>query len=156
MAGTPDPAAGSIAQRYVLVNDPDGAVPGGSERAASRSSRTRGSPPRPSSTWRPTRRWPGAVGCILISDTTNPTAVKGLIPCAIVSPTDGEVLVDAISSTDDNAIDPANGAVSELPIRLNPYLDDTFYGTTTAFSSRGPVEGLGQIKPDVRRPASTS
>jgi hypothetical protein len=62
------------------------------------------------------------------------------------------VLVDAISSTDDNAIDPPNGAVSELPIRLNPYLDDVFYGTTTSFSSRGPVEGLGQIKPDVTAP----
>ncbi len=60
--------------------------------------------------------------------------------------------MDALSSTDDNAADPANGALSELPIRLNPYLDDTFYGTTTAFSSRGPVEGLGQIKPDVTAP----
>ncbi|MCA1558035.1 MAG: S8 family serine peptidase, partial [Acidobacteria bacterium] len=75
-----------------------------------------------------------------------------LIPCAIVSPADGEILVDAISSTDNNAVDPKHGTISELPIRLNPYLSDVFYGTTTSFSSRGPVEGLGQIKPDVTAP----
>jgi subtilisin family serine protease len=151
MVGTPDPAAGSIAQRYVLVNDPVGPYPAAvSGRIAliknsGLSSATFFDIAASSAA-------AGAVGCILISETTNPTAVKGLIPCAIVSPTDGEVLVDAISSTDDNAVDPANGAVSELPIRLNPYLDDVFYGTTTSFSSRGPVEGLGQIKPDVTAP----
>ncbi|HEX6185148.1 MAG TPA: S8 family serine peptidase [Pyrinomonadaceae bacterium] len=151
MAGTPDPAAGSIAQRYVLVNDPVGPYPAAvSGRIAL--IKNSGLASATFFDMAANSGLAGAVGCILISDTTNPTAVKGLIPCAIVSPTDGEVLVDAISSTDDNAIDPANGAVSELPIRLNPYLDDTFYGTTTSFSSRGPVEGLGQIKPDVTAP----
>ncbi len=70
----------------------------------------------------------GAVGVILISTTTNPTAVRGLIPCAIVSPSDGEILIDAISSTDNNAVDPPNGAVSELPIRMNPFLNNVFVG----------------------------
>ncbi|HEY0172007.1 MAG TPA: S8 family serine peptidase [Pyrinomonadaceae bacterium] len=151
MAGTPDPAAGSVAQRYTLVNNPTGPYPAsvGGRIALIKE------PGLTSATFldmAANSAAAGAVGCILISETTNPTAVKGLIPCAIVSPSDGEVLVDAISSTDDNAVDPANGAVSELPIRLNPYLDDVFYGTTTAFSSRGPVEGLGQIKPDVTAP----
>jgi subtilisin family serine protease len=151
MAGTPDPAAGSIAQRYVLVNDPTGPYPSAvSGRIAL--IKNSGLASATFFDMAANSAVAGAVGCILISDTTNPTAVKGLIPCAIVSPTDGEVLVDAISSTDDNAVDPANGAVSELPIRLNPYLDDVFYGTTTSFSSRGPVEGLGQIKPDVTAP----
>jgi subtilisin family serine protease len=151
MAGTPDPAAGSIAQRYVLVNNPTVTYPAAvSGRIAL--IKDSGLTSATFFDMAANSALAGAVGCILISETTNPTAVKGLIPCAIVSPTDGEVLVDALSSTDDNAVDPPNGAVSELPIRLNPYLDDTFYGTTTAFSSRGPVQGLGQIKPDVTAP----
>ncbi len=152
MAGTPDPAAGSVAQRYALVNN---AVGGPFPSSVSGRIALIKEPGLTSATFfdmAANSAAAGAVGCILISTTTNPTAVKGLIPCAIVSPSDGEILVDAISSTDDNAVDPANGAVSELPIRLNPYLDDVFYGTTTAFSSRGPVEGLGQIKPDVTAP----
>jgi subtilisin family serine protease len=151
MAGTPDPAAGSVAQRYVLVNNPTVTYPAA---VAGRVAliKDAGLTSATFFDMAASAAAAGAVGCILISETTNPTAVKGLIPCAIVSPADGEVLVDAISSTDDNALDPANGAVSELPVRLNPYLDDTFYGTTTAFSSRGPVEGLGQIKPDVTAP----
>jgi hypothetical protein len=88
----------------------------------------------------------------LISDTTNPTALRGTIPSAIISPSDGEVLVDAMLAGDDNAIDPANGTISELPIRLNPYLTNTFVGETAGFSSRGPVQGLGQVKPDVTAP----
>ncbi|MET0626174.1 MAG: S8 family serine peptidase [Pyrinomonadaceae bacterium] len=151
MAGTPDPAAGSVAQRYVLVNNPTVIYPA----AVSGRIALIKEPGATSASFfdmAASSAAAGAVGCILISETTNPTAVKGLIPCAIVSPSDGEILVDALSSTDDNAVDPANGAVSELPIRLNPYLDDVFYGSTTAFSSRGPVEGLGQIKPDVTAP----
>jgi subtilisin family serine protease len=151
MVGTPDPAAGSIAQRYVLVNNPAGTYP---SSVSGRIALIKDSGLASATFFDIAAQSAaaGAVGCILISDTTNPTAVKGLIPCSIISPADGEVLVDAISSTDDNNVDPANGAVSELPIRLNPYLSDVFYGTTTSFSSRGPVEGLGQIKPDVTAP----
>lgn len=151
MVGTPDPAAGSIAQRYVLVNNPTVIYPAAVSgrialiKDAGLTSATFFDMAANSAA-------AGAVGCILISETTNPTAVKGLIPCSIISPADGEILVDAISSTDNNNVDPANGAISELPIRLNPYLADEFYGATTSFSSRGPVEGLGQIKPDVTAP----
>jgi subtilisin family serine protease len=151
MAGTPDPAAGSVAQRYVFVNNPTANYPAavGGRIALVKN------PGAASGTFSDIcnkAAVAGAVGCVYIDDTTNPTAVKGLIPSAIIAPTDGEVLVDALSSADDDKVDPANGAISELPIRLNPYLDDTFYGTTTAFSSRGPVQGLGQIKPDVTAP----
>jgi subtilisin family serine protease len=152
MAGTPDPAAGSVAQRYALVNNATGGPFPSSVSGRIALIKEPGATSATFFDMAASSAVAGAVGCILISETTNPTAVKGLIPCAIVSPSDGEILVDAISSTDDNAVDPANGAVSELPIRLNPYLDDTFYGSTTAFSSRGPVEGLGQIKPDVTAP----
>ena len=63
-----------------------------------------------------------------------------------------EILVDAISSTDDNNVDPVDGAISELPIRMNPVFSDTFMGEMASFSSRGPVQGLGQVKPDISAP----
>ncbi|HXG83088.1 MAG TPA: S8 family serine peptidase [Pyrinomonadaceae bacterium] len=151
MAGTPNPAAGSIAQRYVMVNNPlltyPAAVTGRialvknagaiSATFADRCNRA---------------AIAGASAMILISTTTNPTAVKSTIPCAIVSPADGEILVDALSSTDNNLVDPPNGSISELPIRVNPFLTNEFVGETAGFSSRGPVLGLGQVKPDVTAP----
>ena len=151
MAGTPDPAAGSVAQRYVLVNNPLATYPAA---VAGRIALVKRAGTASATFFDICNKAAiaGAVGCVLISTTTNPTAVKSTIPSAIVSPADGEVLVDAISSTDNDAVDPASGTISELPIRLNPYLDGTFYGSTTAFSSRGPVQGLGQIKPDVTAP----
>jgi subtilisin family serine protease len=153
MAESPDPAAGSIAQRYVLVN----LAAVNSTYPASVSGRIAlvKDSGLASATFFDicnSAAANGAIGAILISDTTNPTAVRGLVPCSIVSPTDGEVLIDALASGDDNAVDPANGAISEMPIRLNPYLNNVFVGETASFSSRGPVEGLGQIKPDVTAP----
>ena len=153
MAESPNPAAAAIAQRYAMVNlffvndlypssvngrialIKDSGLASGTffdicNNAAAN----------------------GAVGAILISTTTSPTALYGLIPCAIISPADGEILIDALSSTDNNSIDPPNGAVSELPIRMNPFIYDEFVGDTTGFSSRGPVLGLGQVKPDVTAP----
>lgn len=94
----------------------------------------------------------GAVGVILFDDRGTLTAVKTLIPAASVSPADGEILVDALSSTDDNNVDPPNGALSELPVRMNPFLTSSFMGEMAGFSSRGPVQGYGQIKPDVSAP----
>ncbi len=152
MAGTPDPAAGSIAQRYVFVNLP---ATGTTYPAsvAGRIALVKGSGVGATFADRCNRAsLAGAVGMILISTTTNPTAVKGSIPCAIASPADGEVLIDAVSSSDDNAVDPPSGTLSELPIRMNPYLTNVFVGETASFSSRGPVQGLGQVKPDVTAP----
>ena len=152
MAGTPDPAAGSIAQRYVFINLPAT----GTTYPASVSGKialVKGSGLGATFADRCAKAsLAGAAGLVLISTTTNPTAVRGTIPCAIVSPEDGEILIDAVSSTDDNAIDPPNGTVSELPIRMNPYLTNVFVGETASFSSRGPVLGLGQVKPDVTAP----
>lgn len=94
----------------------------------------------------------GAVGIIVPDDRGAVNGVKTTIPAATISPADGELLIDAISSTDDNTVDPANGAISELPIRMNPIFSDVFMGDMASFSSRGPVQGLGQVKPDVSAP----
>jgi subtilisin family serine protease len=151
MAGTPNPPAGSLAQRYVLVNNPTVVWPA---NVSGRIALVKDAG-LASATFFDTANMAaasGAVGVILISTTENPTAVKGTIPAAIINPTDGEILVDAISSTDNNNVDPPNGALSELPIRMNPFLSDKFMGEMAGFSSRGPVRGLGQIKPDVSAP----
>ena len=94
----------------------------------------------------------GAVGAILFDDRGTVNGVKTLIPAATISPEDGQVLVDALSSTDTNGVDPANGAISELPVRMNPTFTDSFMGEVAGFSSRGPVEGFGQVKPDISAP----
>ncbi len=149
MAGTPNPPAGSLAQRYVFVNNPTLAWPAS----------VRGRIALVKRVTVPTFAYAsnmaaqsGAVGVIFMSATENPTAVKGTIPSANISLAQGEILVDAISSTDDNNVDPVSGAISELPIRMNPTFSDSFMGEMAGFSSRGPVRGFGQIKPDVSAP----
>jgi minor extracellular serine protease Vpr len=94
----------------------------------------------------------GAVGIIIPDDRGAVNGVATTIPAATISPADGEVLIDALSSSDDNNVDPPNGAISELPIRMNPIFSDVFMGDMASFSSRGPVRGLGQVKPDVSAP----
>lgn len=151
MAGTPNPPANGINQRYVMVNNPLVTYP---PAVAGKIALVKNAGPVSATFADRCNRaaLAGASAMILISTTTNPTAVRSTIPCANVSPADGEILVDALSSTDNNAVDPPNGAISEQNIRLNPILNDLFVGETAGFSSRGPVAGLGQVKPDVTAP----
>lgn len=91
----------------------------------------------------------GAVGMILNSTVTNPTAVRCSIPAANILPEDAQVLINGMTS-DGSA--PANGALSQFPVRMNPNFDIPFVGDTAIFSSRGPVQGYGQVKPDISAP----
>src|SRR5207253_435338 len=61
-----------------------------------------------------------------------------------ISSSDFAVLASHVAHT--------NGAISDLPMRMNPRLTDLFVGDVADFSSRGPVQGFGQIKPDVSAP----
>ncbi len=151
MAGTPNPPAGAMAQRYVFIDNLAGPWPAS---VSGRIALIR-NPGLTSVTFFDVSQQAaasGAVGVINISDIENATAVTGSIPSANILPADGEMLVDAISSSDDNNVDPANGALSELPIRMNATFSDTFMGEMGGFSSRGPVQGLGQVKPDLSAP----
>ena len=151
MAGTPNPPAGAMAQRYVFIDNLAGPWPAS---VSGRIALIR-NPGLTSVTFFDVSQQAaasGAVGVLNISDVENATAVTGRIPSANILPADGEMLVDAISSSDDNNVDPANGTVSELPLRMNPTFSDTFMGEMGGFSSRGPVRGLGQVKPDVSAP----
>jgi subtilisin family serine protease len=68
------------------------------------------------------------------------TVRASLIPVVGISKLNGEYLKALIGS----------GPVSASPLRLNQAL--LFKPQMTDFSSRGPIEGLGQIKPDVTAP----
>jgi minor extracellular serine protease Vpr len=152
MAGSPLPPAASVAQRYVYIDLPLGTWPAAVSGRIALVNLVLGATYADQSAQAAAA---GAIGMILIDETQNATAVKALIPTATISPADAKILTDAISSTDDNSVPPENGAVSELPIRLNRFLADSFMGEMAGFSSRGPVVGLGQVKPDVSAPGVT-
>ena len=149
MAGTPAPAAGGMAQHYVLVDNPTGPWPAAvSGRIAL--VKNSGLPATPYAYVANVAAASGAIGVIFLDPTQNPTAIRGTIPSANVDPADGRILLNAISSTDND--NPANGSISELPIRMQPFFSSEFMGEMAGFSSRGPVQGLGQVKPDVSAP----
>jgi hypothetical protein len=152
MAGAPKPPVGSVAQRYVYIDLPLGPWPAAVSGRIALVNLVLGATYGDQVMQAAAN---GAIGVILIDDTQNATAVKAIIPAATISVADAKVLTDAISSTDDNSVAPANGAVSELPIRLNAFLADSFMGEMAGFSSRGPVQGMGQVKPDISAPGVT-
>jgi Subtilase family/PA domain len=148
MSGSAAVPAGAVAQRYVYVSEPLVMWPA---TVAGRIALVRSI----NATFFDAAAQAAQAGAIALIVSDDRGAVNGVrtqIPAASVSPADFESLVDAISSTDDNNVDPADGTVSELPIRINPTFSDNFVGEMGDFSSRGPVLGLGQIKPDVSAP----
>jgi subtilisin family serine protease len=94
----------------------------------------------------------GALAMILIQD-DGANAIKTMIPAATISTADGQRMINALSTTDNN--NPANGAVSQQPAKFNKFMTDAFMGQMAGFSSRGPVVGLGQVKPDISAPGVT-
>ena len=149
MTGSVGLPANSMAQRYVFVNDPLGPLP------ASVSGRILLARSIIGGTFFDAALQAanaGAVGIIIPDSRGAVNGVKTTIPAASIMPEDAELLIDALSSTDNNSVDPQQGAISELPIRMNPSLSDAFMGEMGDFSSRGPVRGLGQVKPDVSAP----
>ncbi|MGZ5434962.1 MAG: S8 family serine peptidase [Pyrinomonadaceae bacterium] len=91
----------------------------------------------------------GAVALVFIRE-DGANAVKTTIPSAVISTADGQAMINALSASDND--NPANGAISDNEIKLNGFLGGTFMGDMASFSSRGPVRGLGQIKPDISAP----
>ncbi|HXG91082.1 MAG TPA: S8 family serine peptidase [Blastocatellia bacterium] len=89
----------------------------------------------------------GAIAAIIYNNVdgelTAATARKSTIPVLGMSKANGEYLKSIIGSD-------AFGAVSAKQIRINKAL--LFNPAMADFSSRGPVSGFGQIKPDVTAP----
>ncbi len=89
----------------------------------------------------------GAIAVIIYNNVdaelTASTVRKSLVPVVGLSKANGDYLKAAIGST-------AFGAISPNQIRLNKAL--LFEPAMADFSSKGPVGGLGMIKPDVTAP----
>jgi subtilisin family serine protease len=92
----------------------------------------------------------GAAAAIIIRpDLAKITVGHAAIPTWSIQESDARYLLDLLSSTDAPGVDPAKGALSEFPVRVR---QGAFKPAMAAFSSRGPVGGWGQIKPDVTAP----
>jgi subtilisin family serine protease len=92
----------------------------------------------------------GAAGAILIrADLAKITAGKTTIPAWSMIEADARYLLDLLSSTDAPGVDPAKGTLSDFPIRVK---SGQFSPAMASFSSRGPIQGFGQVKPDVTAP----
>lgn len=147
MAGTVPPPEGSVAQYYVFVL--------GGELLANWPSSARGRIAIVQSAGLPSTFaqianngfLAGAVAVVFRSATANPTAVKAPIPAANMPLADFDYLKTLIDGT----ANPPNGALSTYPIRLNPFFGVTAMNNS---SSRGPVAGYGQVKPDVTAPGT--
>jgi len=149
MQGSTGLPAGAIAQRYVFVSDPLVVWPAS---VSGRIALVKGALGATNFDIVAQAANAGAVGVIISDDRGAVNGVTTSVPAATIMPADFEVLSDALSSSDDNNVDPANGALSELPVRMNPTFSDVFVGEVADFSSRGPVLGLGQVKPDMGAP----
>ncbi|HEX8336346.1 MAG TPA: S8 family serine peptidase, partial [Pyrinomonadaceae bacterium] len=121
----PDSVAGRVAVARIGPNSPYGAV------AAALAAK-------------------GAAAALFIRPTTDSiNGVQTTIPVRVIAATDADYLLDLLSSTDNDAGDPARGALSEYPVRLSP---GSFQPAMADFSSKGPVGGYGQVKPDITAP----
>jgi len=149
MSGSANLPAAAIAQRYVFVNNPTVTWPASVNGRIALVKTVTGAT---NFDIVAQAQNAGAVAVIKSDSRGAVNGVRTLIPAATIAPADFKVLSDALSSTDNNSVDPANGAVSELPVRMNPVFSDVFMGEMASFSSRGPVRGLGQIKPDISAP----
>lgn len=87
----------------------------------------------------------GARAVLLISDTENATAVFGTVPAATIKPADADYLLGLMGPA------PQHGQVSTDRIELDASAG-AFRADIAGFSSRGPVTGFGQVKPDLSAP----
>lgn len=88
----------------------------------------------------------GAIGTVIFNNEPGeigPILVASSQPVYTIAGRDGETLLDL-------GFDVAG--VSNFEISLNPKNPDLFEATMAGFSSRGPVAGFGQVKPDITAP----
>ncbi len=153
LAGTPAPPNGSLAQYYVFVQNGQ-TIDEWPANVSGRIALVKLTSPRVPQTLfaqiANNGAAAGAVAVLFVSSTENGTAVRGTIPAATILPADAQYLISILPGGASG--DPASGTMSTFPIRINPFFGTTFVGQMAAFSSRGPVQGYGQVKPDVSAP----
>lgn len=100
---------------------------------------------------------PAAILLITTVESATAVVVVGGIPTFTINPADADYLLDLLAEGDDDTKDPANGAISRLPLRLAETISlPAFQGSMAGFSSRGPNDHANArfrtIKPDVTGP----
>ena len=147
MAGTPPPPDNSMAQYYTLIDNPLVSWPA-TVRGRIALINNSGAVSATFFDICNQAVAAGAVGVLLNSTVTTPTAVRCSVPSANILAADAATLMSAMVATGT----PTNGTLSRFPIRMNPDFSFPFVGETAIFSSRGPVQGFGQVKPDISAP----
>ncbi len=154
MAGTPPPPEGGLAQYYVFVRNGQLIT----EWPASASGRI--AVVKTSGALLPTSTFAqianngalaGAVAVLFRSTVTNPTAVSAPIPAANILLDDADYLLCLMQGLAPPCADPAHGALSVHPPRINP-AGSLFIPNTAGFSSRGPNNDFEVVKPDITAP----
>lgn len=132
MTGTQNPPPGSMAQHFVFVRN-GGTLADWPPEASGRIGLVKLTDPTlpatPFALIANNGALAGAVAVLFISSVTSPTAIVAPIPAANVQPPDGELLIDLIST----AGDPPNGAISQLPLRLNRFFEQSLAPSGTTF-----------------------
>jgi hypothetical protein len=100
---------------------------------------------------------PSAILIVTSIESATAVVVVGGVPTFTISPAEADILLDRLTNTDDDTLDPANGAVSRLPLRIADTISlPAFPGAMAGFSSRGPNDHPNArfrvIKPDVTGP----
>ncbi|HET6602858.1 MAG TPA: S8 family serine peptidase [Xanthomonadaceae bacterium] len=144
MAGTPAPAAGGISEQYVYVAGAT-TVAQWPASVVGKIALVRNGGAALFAETANNGALAGARAVLMISNTENATAVFGTIPAATIKPADADYLISLMDTT------PVNGTVSTQQIRLEA-ATGAFQAEVAGFSSRGPVSGFGQVKPDLSAP----
>ncbi len=154
-----DPAlnTGSLSAHYVFVNrtgDVPAPVPAS---ATNRIAIVKGSGTFASIANPVALQNPSAILIVTSVESATAVVVVGGIPTFTINPADADYLLDILAEGDDDSKDPANGAISRLPLRLAESISLAgFQGSMAGFSSRGPNDhpnaGYRTLKPDVSGP----
>jgi hypothetical protein len=100
---------------------------------------------------------PAAILIITSTESATAVVVAGEIPTFTIGPDNAKYLLNLLAEGDDDTKDPANGAISRLPLRLAESISlPAFQGSMAGFSSRGPNDHpnarFRTVKPDVTGP----
>ena len=100
---------------------------------------------------------PAAILIITATESATAVVVAGEIPTFTIGAESADYLLDLLEEGDDDAGNPANGAISRLPLRLADSISlPAFEGSMAGFSSRGPNDhpnaNFRTVKPDVTGP----
>ena len=100
---------------------------------------------------------PAAILIVTATESATAVVVAGEIPTFTIGLEAADYLLDLLEEGDDDSGNPANGAISRLPLRLADSISlPAFQGSMAGFSSRGPNDHpnamFRTIKPDVTGP----